>query len=218
MYDVLVRNGKIVTADDIYQQDIAISGERIAKIGDLATEEAKIVINAEGKYVLPGLIDPHVHIHHPFKGEYAGDDFYSATRSAAFGGDTVVCDFAIQWDKEKNIVDTCAARKAQFAGQSVIDYAFHACPTVAEADMVKDLEKLIEGDVPSVKLYMTYSRQNRMSNDAILYEALKLTAKKGGVVGVHAENDAMCYYYSDEFAKNGLSSPHYFPLCKQNIV
>ena len=219
MYDVLIQNGLLVTENGLSAEDIAIAGEKIAARGPAGTlGPTRTVIDAGGKYILPGLIDPHVHIHHPFKGSYAADDFYSATVSAAFGGDTMVCDFAIQWDKEKDIVQTCDNRKAQFEGQSVIDFAYHACPTLAESETIEGLETLIERDIPSVKLYMTYSRQGRMSNDAILLETLKLTARKGGIVGVHAENDALCNYYADQFSREGRSLPHDFPLCKQNLV
>ena len=219
MLDLLVRNGTVVTAEGSYPYDVAIQGGKVAAIGPHGTlGEAKETVDAAGKLVLPGLIDPHVHIHHPFKGSFAGDDFTSATRSAAFGGVTTVCDFAIQWDKTKSLTDTCALRKSQFEGQSITDYAFHACLTRSDAETIGELPGLIQGGIPSAKLYMTYSRQGRMSDDAALYEALRLTAQYGGIVGVHAENDAMCYYFSDAFKAAGKTSPHYFPLCKHNLV
>ena len=219
MLDLLVRNGTVVTAEGSYPYDVAIQRGKVAAIGPHGTlGEAKETVDAAGKLVLPGLIDPHVHIHHPFKGSFAGDDFTSATRSAAFGGVTTVCDFAIQWDKTKSLTDTCALRKSQFEGQSITDYAFHACLTRSDAETIGELPGLIQGGIPSAKLYMTYSRQGRMSDDAALYEALRLTAQHGGIVGVHAENDAMCYYFSDAFKAAGKTSPHYFPLCKHNLV
>lgn len=215
MYDVIIRNGEVVTEQGVVKKDVAVLGEKIAALGEPGTlGEAKKVIDAAGKYVLPGLIDPHVHIHHPFKGGHSCDDFYTATKSAAFGGDTTVCDFAIQWDKEKSIADTCAGRKEQFEGDSVTDFAFHACPTVASMDTIEGLKGLVDGDVPSVKLYMTYSKQGRMSDDAILYEALKVTAQHGGIVGVHAENDAMCCFYSDEYKKAGTATPTTSPCAR----
>ena len=83
MLDLLVRNGTVVTAEGSYPYDVAIQGGKVAAIGPHGTlGEAKETVDAAGKLVLPGLIDPHVHIHHPFKGSFAGDDFTSATRSA----------------------------------------------------------------------------------------------------------------------------------------
>lgn len=219
MFDRLIQNGTVITADGAFDWDVAISGEQIAAVGSHGTlGQARETVDAAGKLVLPGLIDPHVHIHHPFQGQFSADNFYTATRSAAFGGVTTVCDFAIQWDKEKSITETCAGRRAQFDGSTIADYAFHACPTRADAETLGQLPGLIAGGVPSIKMYMTYSRQGRMSNDAALYEALKITATSGGMVGVHAENDAMCCYYSDEFKKAGKTAPHFFPLCKPNLV
>ena len=219
MFDLLVQNGTVVLADGVYPYDVSIQDGKVASIGLHGTlGGAKETVDASGKMVLPGLIDPHVHIHHPFKGSFAGDDFDSATRSAAFGGVTTVCDFAIQWDKSKSLTDTCALRKSQFAGHSITDYAFHACLTRSDAETIGELPGLIAGGVPSAKLYMTYSRQGRMSDDVALYEALRITAQQGGIVGVHAENDAMCNYYADAYKAAGKTSPHYFPLCKHNLV
>lgn len=219
MFDLLIQNGTVVTARGTHSWDVAVSGDKIAAVGPHGTlGEAARRVDAAGKLVLPGLIDPHVHIRHPFKGGFSADDFYTATRSAAFGGVTTVCDFAIQWDKEISITDTCALRRSQFEGRAVTDFAFHACPTRSDPETLAQLPGLIAGGVPSAKMYMTYSRQGRMSDDAALYEALKITASCGGIVGVHAENDAMCCYYSDEFEKAGKTQPHYFPLCKHNVV
>lgn len=219
MFDLLIQNGTAVTDQGVFPWDVAIQEGKIAAVGAHGTlGEGKETVQAAGRLVLPGLVDPHVHIHHPFKGAYSADDFYTATRSAAFGGDTTVVDFAIQWEKDRSITDTCALRKSQFEGNSVTDYAFHACPTRSDPETLGQLPGLIASGVPSMKMYMTYSRQGRMSDDAALYEALKITAEHGGIVGVHAENDAMCCYYSDEFKKAGKTSPHYFPLCKPNLV
>ena len=150
MLDLLVRNGTVVTAEGSYPYDVAIQGGKVAAIGPHGTlGEARETVDAAGKLVLPGLIDPHVHIHHPFKGSFAGDDFTSATRSAAFGGVTTVCDFAIQWDKTKSLTDTCALRKSQFEGQSITDYAFHACLTRSHGETIGELPGLIQGGIPS---------------------------------------------------------------------
>ena len=219
MFDLLIQNGTVVTHQGVFPWDVAISDGKVAAVGAHGTlGQGGQQVDATGKLVLPGLVDPHVHIHHPFKGGYSADDFYTATRSAAFGGVTTVCDFAIQWDKERSITDTCALRRSQFEGQAVTDYTFHACPTRSDSETLAQLPGIITSGVPSLKMYMTYSRQGRMSDDAALCEALILTAQYGGIVGVHAENDAMCCYYSDEFKKAGKTSPHFFPLCKPNLV
>ena len=219
MLDTIIKNANIVTDKRTFQGEIGIKDGKIAEVVEgVLAEETLNIIDAEGKYVLPGLIDSHVHLNHPNKCGNIIDNFFTGTKSAAFGGDTAVCDFAIQWDHDRSITETCEIRRKVLSEHSVIDFAFHACPTVSSKDTVDELRELINGTVPSVKMYMTYSRQNRMSDDAILYEALKMTAENGGIVGVHAENDAMCNYFADEFAKEGKTSPHFFPLCKVPIV
>ena len=219
MFDTIIRNGTLVSASGTRNADIGISNGKIQEIYECGEErEAAQIIDATGKLVFPGLIDSHVHLNHPNKCGNIIDTVYTGTKSAAFGGDTTVCDFAIQWDKDKAIDKTCVDRKEFIGKETVIDYTFHACPTVSAPETIEKIGELIDGEVPSVKLYMTYSRQNRMADDAVLYETLKKTAENGGIVGVHAENDQMCCYYSDQFAAENKTDPHYFPLCKTNIV
>ncbi|WP_130861703.1 dihydropyrimidinase [Bacilliculturomica massiliensis] len=228
MYDILIKNGTVVTHEASFDWDVAIRDGKTAAVGVRGSLEggsggscggaAKEVVDASGKLVMPGLIDPHVHIHHPFKDGFSADDFYSATVAAACGGDTTVLDFAIQWDQSFDLSATAQNRNSQFEGDAVIDYSFHACPTVSSMETVEQVPRLIEAGIPSFKLYMTYSRQGRMCDDGVLYEVLKQTAQRGAVVGVHAENDAMCMFNSDQFVKKGWDVPRYFPLCKGNLV
>ncbi len=219
MLDKIIKNGLIVSSSMIFKGDIGVFDGRIVEVSEKEIkDDATEVIDASGKYVIPGLIDSHVHLNHPNKCGNIRDNFFTGTKSAAFGGNTTVCDFAIQWDHDLTIKETCNLRRDTLNKHSVIDFAFHACPTVSSKETVDELKDLVNGTVPSIKMYMTYSRQNRMSDDAILYEALKMTAKNGGIVGVHAENDAMCNYFADKFAEEGKTSPHFFPLCKTPIV
>ncbi|WP_130862678.1 dihydropyrimidinase [Bacilliculturomica massiliensis] len=221
MYDLLIKNGTVVTHEGCGQWDVAVKDGKIAAVGSRGTfadAETQEVLDAADLLVMPGLIDPHVHIMHPFRDRFAADDFYSATVAAACGGDTMVLDFAIQWDKSMDLSETAEHRKRQFEEGAVIDYAFHACPTISEMETVEQVPKLIEAGVPSFKLYMTYSKQGRMSDDGVIYEVLRQTAEKGGIAGVHAENDAMCLFNTELYRRNGWNSPHYFPLCKGNLV
>ena len=219
MYDILIKNGTVVTHEACFAWDVAIRGERIAAVGHRGgLGEAGEEIDAAGKLVMPGLIDPHVHIKHPFQGGFSADDFYSATVSAAWGGNTTVLDFAIQWDQGADLWETAANRKRQFEGNAVIDYGFHVCPTKSSPETAEQIPALMQEGNPSFKLYMTYSKQGRMSDDGILYEALRQTAKNGGIVGVHAENDGIGNFNTEVFAQNGWSSPHFFPICKGNLV
>jgi len=97
-FDTIITNGRVVTATDTYAGDVAISGGKVAAIGEnLPVENAAHIIDAAGKYVLPGGIDVHTHLDMPFGGTTSSDDFETGTRAAAFGGTTTLIDFAIQY-------------------------------------------------------------------------------------------------------------------------
>lgn len=218
MYDTVIRNGLVVTHDSTIEADIAIKNGKILSIGARGSLKAgKTELNATGKVIMPGLIDPHVHIKHPFKDTFSQDDFYTATIAAARGGTTTIIDFAIQWDKKLNLAETVALRKKQAGGQVVIDYALHACPTKSSMDTVKELPKIVELGIPSFKLYMIYRKQGRMTDDGIIFRALE-EVKNGGIVGVHAENSAIAEFSEEDYLNRGLSSPAAFPMVKPNIV
>ena len=106
MIDLLVKNGSVVTPDATLAADVAVTNGKITGLGAWgAFGEAGVEIDARGKLVLPGLLDPHVHIAHPFKEGVSQDDFFTATCSAACGGTTALIDFAIQWDKTAGLED-----------------------------------------------------------------------------------------------------------------
>lgn len=217
--DLLIKNGKIVSHEQTFIGDIAVDGGKIAAIGKLGSlGKAKQVIDAGGLLVMPGMIDPHVHIRHPFKGGFSSDDFYTATVSAAFGGVTTLMDFAIQWDKKLSLCETMVRRKEQFNGETVVDYALHSCATVSNMATLDNMAPLIKNGSPSFKMYMTYSKQGRMSDDGLLSRGLMAAGQCGGMVGVHAENDAMCCFNEAEFSEKGLTKPHYFPIAKGNMI
>lgn len=219
MWSLLIKNGLVVTHQTTMAADIAVQGEKIAAIGSWGSlGEARTVLDARGMLVLPGLIDPHVHIKHPCKGGMTPGDFYDASKTAASGGNTTLIDFAIQWDKEKTLAETVSWRRGDADPDVAIDYAVHACPTRSTMETVEAFAGLIQSGIPSLKLYMTYSTQGRMADDGVLLRALEEAGKHGGIVGVHAENDAMCIFNEAECKARGWTHPRYFPLCKGNIV
>ena len=124
----LISNGTVVTADGSYQADILVDGERIAGIGaglaHMANATADEIIDAAGKYVIPGGIDVHTHMKLPFGGTFAKDDFFTGTRAAAFGGTTTIVDFAVQ-SKGKSLREGLDAWHALAEGNAVADYGFH---------------------------------------------------------------------------------------------
>jgi dihydropyrimidinase len=219
MFDLLIRNGSLVTPDGTFNSDLAVKEGKIAAVGAEGTlGAAKQVLDASGRLVFPGLVDPHVHIAHPFAKGVSMDDFYTATVSAAHGGTTTLIDFAIQWDKSLSLMECIRKRRDQADGLSVIDYGLHACPTLSTEETIQAAGDVIRSGAPSFKIYMIYRKQGRMVDDAVLYGLLQEVKKHGGMVGVHAENAAIAEFNEETFLRRGDRSPEHFPLVKPNLV
>ncbi len=219
MFDMIVRNGVLVNADGLINADIAIKDGKISNIGLSKTfKKSKLEIDAKGKYILPGLIDPHIHSSHPVMNTVSVGDFFSNTVAAAFGGNTTVIDFAIQWNKETNIFDVIKERRKQADPEVVIDYSFHVVPTKFDNHLLRAIPKIIKNGMPSFKFYMIYREQGRMVDDAMIFEILKEVKKQKGIIAVHAENAPIAEMNVKKFIEQGLTTPEYFPKSKPNIV
>src|ERR1700685_808713 len=155
-FDTIITNGRVVTATDTYSSDVAISDGKVTAIGQsLPRENAAKIIDAAGKYVLPGGIDVHTHLDMPFGGTKSADDFEPGTRAAAFGGTTTLIDFAIQYKGQslRHAFDTWM-KKAE--GKAVADYAFHCIITDLGSAQLDEMPQLIQEGVTSFKLFMAY--------------------------------------------------------------
>src|SRR5712672_4480465 len=155
-FDTLIANGTVVTATDTYAADVAITGGKITAIGQgLPRENTTRVLDAKGKYVLPGGIDVHTHLDMPFGGTTSSDDFETGTRAAAFGGTTTLIDFAVQakGTKMRDALDTWWKKAA---GRAVIDYGLHMVVTDLGEAGLEDMDALVVEGVASFKLFMAY--------------------------------------------------------------
>lgn len=219
MFDLVIRNGIITTHESTFSADIAITGEKIVEISSPGCDySAKRVYDAEGKFILPGLIDPHVHMAHPFQGELSADGFESTSTSAAFGGVTTILDFAIQWDKSKLLTEVIEERIKAITGKCNVDFGLHAVPTKSTEESIIAVNSAKKYGVNTFKVYMVYRQQGRMVDDAILSGLLDEIRKVGGRLLVHAENVSMAEFNQEKFISKGLTSSDYFPLYKPNIV
>lgn len=219
MIDLLIQNGVVVSPDETFSADVAIKGEKIYAIGERGSfTQARSIYDAQGKFVLPGLIDPHIHMSHPFRDQLSDDNFYTTTVSAAYGGTTTVIDFAIQWDKSLSLEDTIRNRREQIASEAVIDFGLHATPTKSSEETIRAVVDAKELGVPSFKIYMIYRYQGRMVDDAVLYGLLKEMKDKNGLLMVHAENASIAEFNQEAFLSSGRNRPSDFPLVKPNFV
>ena len=219
MIDLVIHNGTVITPGETRLVDIAIVGEQVAALGEFGSfSNAVREYDAAGKYILPGLIDPHVHMAHPFKGQPSVDDFYTTSVSAAHGGTTTIIDFAIQWDKNRTIPELIQQRINDAKQEVVVDFGLHATPTKSSAETIESVSEAIQLGVPTLKVYMIYRHQGRMVDDGVLFALLQEMSKSKGILMVHAENAPMAEYNQEMLLSNGCSGAQYFPKAKPNIV
>lgn len=212
----LIKNGRIVTAVDDYRADILIEDEQVSVIGKTLEMEADKVIDASGKLVIPGGIDPHTHMELPFGGTSSSDDFFTGTRAAAFGGTTTIIDFAVQNKGESMLkgVDTWH-QKAQ--GKAVIDYGFHLITTDFEDGQQYEMFQLMDEGITSFKLFMAYPGVF-LSDDATIFRAMSYAGERGGLVCMHAENGIVINEIIKRFKAQGRLAPKYHALTRPTIA
>jgi len=185
---VLIKGGRIVTAVDDYVADVLIEGETIAAVGNSLNGSADRVIDATGKYVIPGAIDPHTHMEMPFGGTVSCDDFTSGTVSAAFGGTTCHIDFCLQAPGQ-SIPEALATWHEKIERcPPVIDVGFHMAITdLHDGGRLEDVARVPDEGVTSYKLFMAY-KGAIMVDDETLFRTMQVAARTGALVMVHAEN------------------------------
>jgi dihydropyrimidinase len=209
----LIRGGRIVTAADDYVADVFIDDERISLIGESLDIQADKVIDAAGKYVLPGCIDPHTHLDMPFGGTTTIDDVESGQTSAAFGGTTCHVDFIIQ-AKGQTFAQALEDWRAKANGKQMIDMGYHMAVTdLAEGGTLEELATLPDQGITSYKLFMAY-KGALMVDDETLYRTMEVAAKTGALVMVHAENGDVIDILVQEALAAGHTEPLYHALTR----
>jgi dihydropyrimidinase len=205
---VLIKGGRIVTAVDDYVGDVFVDNGTVAMIGESLDMTADKVIDADGKYVLPGAIDPHTHIEMFFGGTTTCDDFTSGTVSAAFGGTTSHVDFCMQAPGSSFAQALENYFEKIERAKPVIDVGFHIGVTdLHEGGTLEDLAKLPDEGITSYKLFMAY-KGAVMVDDETLFKTMQVAAETGALVMVHAENgDAI-----DIIVKNAVADGKTEPI------
>ena len=190
---LLIKNGTIVTATDLYQGDIFVDGETISTIGTSLAMSADRTIDATGKYVFPGGIDVHTHLDMPFGGTTSADDFESGTVAAAHGGTTTIVDFAIQY-KGQTLHHAWETWMKKAEGKAAIDYGFHMIVTDLSDQVEQEMDALVRQGVTSFKLFMAYPGVF-MLDDASIFRALLRTGKNGGTIACTPKTAASSTYW-----------------------
>lgn len=202
MYDLLFQNGTLVTPSASFVADLAVRDGKICAIGQNLSEMAARVIDARGKLVLPGAIDPHTHLAMPFGGTVSADDYFAGTRAAVCGGTTTVFDFALQ-DFGERMVDTVKRRDALAAPDACCDYAFHVGVKDVSGDLLDSMAEAVDFGVPSFKVFMVYDFG---VSDGVFFRVLKKSKEMGALIAVHAENNEMVNALTEELIAAGETS------------
>ena len=212
----LIRNGRIVTAVDDYKADVLIEGDKVSVIGAKLEMEADRVIDAAGKLVIPGGIDPHTHMELPFGGTESADDFRTGTIAAAHGGTTTIIDFAVQY-KGQSLTEGLDNWHAKAEGKTAIDYAFHLIVTDMEDERVPELHRLMDEGVTSFKLFMAYPGVF-LVDDATIFRAMSAAGERGGLICMHAENGVVINEIIKRALAEGRTAPKYHALTRPTIA
>lgn len=214
---VLIKNGKIVTAAESYVADIFVKGDQISAIGADLNFSVDHIIDASGKLVFPGGIDPHVHLDMPFMGTHSSDNYETGTRAALFGGTTMIIDFILQTqgDTLHNALNTW---KQKSDGNAVGDYSYHMAVTDFNDNTAKEVVQMIEEEgITSFKTFMAY-KGALMIDDGQMVNLMKTVKKHGGLVTVHATNGDMIDALIAKNRNQGNMSPLYHYLSQPEIT
>ena len=212
---VLFKGGTIVSTTGRYVADILAEGDKIRAIGIDSDNPADEVVDAKGKYILPGAIDPHTHISMPFMGTYAQDDYETGTIAAACGGVTTVVDFDLQ-QKGETLLEALERKKALAEGKAVVDYSLHPAVMDPRPEVIAEVKKACqEYGTPSFKIFMVYDFR---VDDATMIKLLEETKKYGGLVQVHAENVYIIQHLNEVLEKEGKLAPYYHAVSRPNIA
>ena len=213
----LIKNGTVVNATGATRADVLVDGEQVVALlspGSTALGEidADTVIDAAGKYVIPGGVDAHTHMELPFGGTNASDTFETGTRAAAWGGTTTIIDFAVQRYGER-VEEGLAAWHAKADGNCAIDYGFHQIIGGVDEFSLKAMETLIDEGITSYKLFMAYPGVF-YSDDAQILRAMQKAADIGLLTMMHAENGPAIDVLAEQLVSQGKTDPYYHGIAR----
>jgi dihydropyrimidinase len=214
---MLIKGGTVVSSTGASPQDVLVDGETIVAVlapgsnllGQLAADQ---VIDATGKYVIPGGIDAHTHMEMPFGGTFASDTFETGTRAAAWGGTTTIIDFVVQAHGQQ-VLDQVALWHEKAAGNCAVDYAFHQIIGEVNAESLKAMDALIDEGITSFKLFMAYPGVF-LSSDGQILQAMQSAAANGGLIMMHAENGSAIDVLVQQALERGETAPYFHGLTR----
>lgn len=201
---LVIKSGTIITATETVQADILVDGEKIASIGQNLELPGAEIVDASGKLVMPGGVDPHTHFNLPMAGTVSSDDHYSGLKAAAFGGTTTVLDFVPQDEATlAACVDTWHQRADPLAA---IDFGFHMNITHLTPQIADEVPHLPEMGITTLKVFTAYNNRLRLQ-DGEIFHLMRLAHKHNLLTMLHAENGDII----DQLVAEALSLGHTTP-------
>ena len=214
---ILIKNGRVITASEDYSADIFIEGEKISSIGNNLNVRADEEIDAKGKLIFPGGIDPHVHLDMPFMGTFSSDNYETGTLAALHGGTTMVIDFILQ-TQGKSLHSALEEWRGRSDGNAFGDYSFHMAVTDFNDETKKEIKDLIDKEgITSFKTFMAY-KGALMIDDRQMIGLMNEVRDRGGLVTVHATNGDMIDFLVAKHRSEGKLSPLYHYLSQPEIT
>ncbi len=207
IFDLVIKNGRVITSETDSIVDLGVVGEKIAAIGaDLSCEH---IIDATGMLVIPGGVDAHVHLEMPAGTTRTSDDWYSGTRAALLGGTTTVIDF-VEPEPDQTLLTALKQRQGEAKGRAWVDHTLHMTLTDATEVTLAEIQAVVDAGVTSFKVYTTFPRFGL--DDNALIKVFEAVARVGGTVLVHSENDAIIQYSTERLRREDKLKPQFFPL------
>lgn len=205
---LLIKNGEIITESQRYVADILCAGETITRIDkDIAPPKGAEVIDATGKYVFPGFIDPHVHIYLPFMGTFAKDTHETASRAALVGGTTTFIEMICPSRNERPM-KAFELWLAKAEGQSACDFSFHMGVTRFDPEAEADFREIVRRGVSSFKVFLAYKGALGVTDEE-LFHALRLAKELGVITTAHCENPDLILELQKQLLAEGKTGPGY---------
>lgn len=217
MSSLLIKNARVITASEDYTADIFIQDEKIAQIGNSLNIAADRVIDASGKFLFPGGIDPHVHLDMPFMGTFSSDNYETGTAAALHGGTTMLIDFVLQ-TQGKSLYHALGEWRGRSDGNCCCDYSFHMAVTDFNENTRAEIVEMIEKEgITSFKTFMAY-KGALMIDDRQMAGLMEEVKKHGGLVTVHATNGDIIDFLIAKHRAEGKLSPLYHYLSQPEIT
>ncbi|MFL6590204.1 MAG: dihydropyrimidinase [Chthoniobacterales bacterium] len=214
---LLIRQGEIVTGTEHYIADIFCEHDRITHIDRRIEAPAGAeVIDASGKYVFPGFIDPHVHIYLPFMGTFSKDTYETASKAALVGGTTTMIEMVCP-SREMSAAEGFRLWQERAAGKSACDYTYHMGVTRFDDENARQLREIVAAGISSFKIFLAYKGAFGI-DDAELYQTLKLAKELGVIVTAHCENETLVAERQKELLAAGLTGPEQHHESRPPIV